>query len=179
VESLFDRRQSARAFSAGRAIVDAYNYERQQNWVGIMIAPSALREVRDVDFRNKCTTNAFNTEAFPDLDTLAWPACIQRCNRIPFHQQTWSPTPPDHDGFAIIPGNGTTDPPQMLSAVRKSREHLDWLRSVAPSPTEQMKYQKTGGWISEIEGALGSFTGNYESWKLKQAEIMSQFTEVK
>jgi hypothetical protein len=30
-------------FVAGKAIVDAYTFERQQDWVGVMLAPTTVR----------------------------------------------------------------------------------------------------------------------------------------
>jgi len=33
---------SESVFVAGRAILDAYNFEKKQNWLGIMLAPSAV-----------------------------------------------------------------------------------------------------------------------------------------
>ncbi len=166
-------------FVAGRAIVDAYNYERQQNWVGIMIAPSALRRVRDVDLRKRCTLNAFDTLNFADLDSLAWPSCIQHCAAIPFHGPRLPLVPPTHDGFAVIPGSGTTDPTRMFDAMRTTRERLDWLCSDAPSPAEQDKYQATIDWFANFEPGLGTLAGSYDAWKAAQAEFASQYREIK
>jgi hypothetical protein len=161
-------------FVAGRPIVEAHQYEQLQDWVGIMLSPSALRQARDVNFTNTCTLNAFGASDFSNLDVFAWPACIQHAQKIPFHRLPRSMGEHFHDGFAVVPGDGTTNPQVMLDAVRVTRERIDWLRSVAPSPAEQRKYYASSGWLSEIEGELGSFAPNYRAWKQRQDEIAAE-----
>jgi len=161
-------------FVAGRPIVEAHRYEQLQDWVGIMLTPSTLRQARDANFTSACTINAFAASDFSNLDVFAWPACIQHAQRIPFHPHPGSMGEYFHDGFAVLPGDGTTNPQGMLDAVKITRERVDWLRSVAPSPAEQKKYYASSRWLSEIEGKLGSFAPNYRAWKQRQDQIAAE-----
>ena len=47
-------------FVAGRAVIAAYEYERQQDWVGVMVAPNAVKQFPDIQDRCKL------------LERLAW-----------------------------------------------------------------------------------------------------------
>src|SRR5262245_14073421 len=38
-------------FVAGKPIVDAYRFETVQNWLGVMVAPSVLKKVPNLDKR--------------------------------------------------------------------------------------------------------------------------------
>jgi hypothetical protein len=156
-------------FVAGRPIVEAYKYEQAQDWVGIMLAPSVLEASRSVGLHNRCTTAAFQPSEYSRLETLVWPACIQRCTNIPFKQEG-SKAPYNYDGFAVIPGRGTTNPHEMSNAVSETRKRLDWLRTIAPSPVEQEKHRRTGQWLSDIEGKLSGYANSYELWKRSDRE---------
>ena len=46
-------------FVAGRAVIDAYHFEQAQKWVGVMVTPSALEQVRDLDSR--CRLEGFDS----------------------------------------------------------------------------------------------------------------------
>jgi hypothetical protein len=169
-------------FVAGKPIVEAYRYEQLQDWVGIMLTPSTLRQARDVDFAKICTLGAFGAPDFSNLDSFSWPACIQHAQHIPFHATPGATGEPFYDGFAVIPGDGTTRPGAMLDAVEVTEERINWLCSVAPSPAEQRKYAATSRWLSEIKGTLASFAPNYLTWKRNrddtEAELKRNWKEI-
>ena len=68
-------------FVAGSAVVEAYCYEKSQDW-----------EER-VALRGR----------------LPWPACLHVCHSIPFHSSNAFESS-SFDGFAILPTNHTEDP---------------------------------------------------------------------
>jgi hypothetical protein len=139
-------------FVAGRAVIDAYQFEQAQDWVGIMISPSALGRFKDLEAL--CLINwqkHASVEGFKDLTRrLQWAAFIQPCRSIPFHPSTPFDTPM-FDGFAIVPTSGVADPVALCESVTKATENLRWLRAIAPSPSAQRKYQSTLQWLSGIQ----------------------------
>jgi hypothetical protein len=138
-------------FVAGRAIIDAYQFEQLQDWIGMMIAPSARERVPDLEQR--CQLQGRTTvEAFREVEpNIQWPAFIQRCYNIPFHTEN----PFDissFDGFAVVPTNGLLEPVALRDSIQASIDRLSWLRAIAPTPGAQQKYQKTGAWLRTAQG---------------------------
>jgi hypothetical protein len=148
-------------FVAGRAVIDACQFEQAQDWVGVMVAPSALAHVRDLNTRCPQVQNYSGAE--DDIQKqLPWPAFIQPCHGIPFHAS--SPfDQPRFDGFAVVPTNGVPEPAPLSDSISSAIERLKWLRSIAPSPGAQEKYQATINWLSNIQ----SFWLNL-AWRQKQ-----------
>src|ERR1041384_2915036 len=138
------------AFVAGRAVIDAYTFEQAQDWVGVMIAPSALRRIPDADSR--CSlSGCSNSERFKELlERIEWPAFIHRCQSIPFHS-TATLNPQYFDGYAVVPTAGVMEPAAIRDAIGTAIERLDWLRSIAPSPQAQRKYQETIKWLGLVQ----------------------------
>ena len=134
-------------FIAGRALIDAYRFEDAQNWVGVMIAPSALRRVPDLG--DRCRLEEFATaqdpNSFKAIDTI-WPRVIQRCAAIPFHEAG----PSDFRGFAVVPTNEDTGPTANSEGISRAMQRLQWLESLAPTPAAQYKYKHTLVWLSRI-----------------------------
>jgi uncharacterized protein (DUF1330 family) len=145
-------------FVAGRAIVDAYRYEQRQDWVGVMITPSALKAR---DLRSQCTL-AVDGQLLANKGRLAWPLCIQHCQEIPFHSSVNLAATELQDGFAIVPGGGEADFPAMLATLRRVFDRVTWLKSIAPAPSAQRKYKTTIQWLSQI---IGFWNGQEEPWK--------------
>lgn len=135
-------------FVAGRALIDAYRFEEAQNWVGVMLAPSALRRVPDLG--DRCRLEEFATapdpKSFEHVDTI-WPRVIQRCAAIPFHEAGLS----DFRGFAVVPTNEDTGPTANSDGVSRAIQRLLWLESLAPTPAAQYKYKHTLVWLSRIK----------------------------
>lgn len=118
----------------GSAVIDAYRYEQRQDWVGIMIAPSAVDQLKDIG------SNCYGTAG-------KWSAFLQLYDRIPFH-----PSPNgnnDYFGFAVVPAtNGGAT--QICSTITRSIVLLKWMRAIAPSPDEQQKYLRAIDWLVPI-----------------------------
>lgn len=145
-------------FVAGRAIVEAYAFERAQDWVGIMLTPSALARIPDLPKRCelRCTQIGGNpTQVDP------WAAVIQPCHSIPFHSSLPASTA-SFDGFAIVPTNGYIDQPVALSYHLSESviPRLKWLRALAPDPDCQRKYQRTIEWLQGIETSWDELSGH-------------------
>lgn len=137
-------------FVAGRAIIDAYEYEQKQNWIGVMLAPSSVATIRDLSSR--CAPAVCNPR--PKAATLTprigWLTFVGPCPCIPFHV---TPNGPEYfDGFAVVPTIGALDPTKLGDNHATLIERLTWLRSVAPSPEAQRKYEQTREWLKLLRG---------------------------
>lgn len=139
-------------FVAGRAVIDAYQFEQLQNWVGIMVAPSAVESVPDLEAR--CITK--KSEEYEDLlpfhevePRLQWAAFVQRCRQIPFRGTAMQPE--TFDGFAVVPTSGEAEPSALRDSIKAAIDRLSWLRTIAPSPSAQRKYDQTIAWLSRIQ----------------------------
>jgi hypothetical protein len=132
-------------FVAGRAIIDAYQFEGEQDWVGIMLSPSVIRQFPDLGKR--CLLNDPHTDALLSelTNRLPWAAFVQPCGQIPFHGG------PDYHGFAIVPSNGGLDVAELRDSLLRSVASLQRLKSLAPSPQTQLKHQRTMNWLSQIQ----------------------------
>jgi hypothetical protein len=130
----------AGAIVAGSPIVEAFEYEKRQNWLGIMLCPSVLRANPELETRLGQPTREQDE---------GWAAWFLRCRlalmihhwtTIPFHGSFDVPTA--HDGFAVVPlradaqtRTGVVDSIQeTMAAARK-------LRFEAPDPVAQGKYR--------------------------------------
>jgi hypothetical protein len=122
-------------FVAGRALIEAYQWEQKQDWIGVMITPSALRAVPNMKKRcprpDNCDTSSINP----------WMEVIQHHPTIPFHSSVPYVTP-TFDGFALVPTKGES-PNHFWYNIQLSIERLESLRMTAPSPESQQKYQRT------------------------------------
>lgn len=128
-------------FVAGRAVIDAYRFEQQQDWIGVMIAPSALERVTDLDQR--CQLQGHTAvDAFRAIEPrIRWVAFIQHSYDIPFHGGGRL------DGFAVVPTNGLLDPVALRDSIKAAIDRLNWLRAIAPTPEAQEKYSRTTNWL--------------------------------
>jgi hypothetical protein len=141
-------------FVAGKALVDAYRFEQAQDWVGIMLAPSARTQIRDLDSRCKLEVNAFSTDYAKQLQQRAdWAAFVQDCFEIPFHSTVPLEDYKAYNGFAVVPTSGDSKPSAVRDSVSSSLQVLNWLKSVAPDPAAQAKYQRTITWLYAVSNA--------------------------
>ena len=102
----FRKAKADSAFVAGKAVIDAYNFEIKQDWVGIMLAPSALTRVPNLAERCKLENPGTQEGRRLIRANLPWSAFVQRYGLIPFHKVD----PFDDalfDGFAIRHGEET------------------------------------------------------------------------
>jgi hypothetical protein len=135
-------------FVAGRALIDAYEWERKQDWIGIMIAPSALKTVPNLEQLCLFSPERWKTQPDPDK---RWMQFIQRNTTIPFHSELPYEVL-SFDGFAVVPTKGNSAADISMSIERCSK-HLYWLRMIAPSPASQQKHIRTEGWLNGLSSS--------------------------
>jgi len=135
-------------FVAGKAIIDAYKFETAQDWVGIMLAPSAIAQVRDLAKRCEIPSDAnMSKKNLVALrKRLPWAAFVQETYLgIPFHD-----VDRPYFGFAVVPSDGNAEIPAILNSLTRSLEALDWLMSVAPDPSAQAKCHEARSWLAVV-----------------------------
>jgi hypothetical protein len=138
-------------FVAGRPVIEAYRFEQSQDWIGVMLAPSAVARVPDLSDRCRLPGDGV-TVSLGDVESrYPWPAIIQRCRNIPFHSS--NPFEPSvFDGFAVVPTTGELVAARIRDSIKTTMDRLSWLRVIAPTPASQRKYQLTSDWLHLIHG---------------------------
>jgi hypothetical protein len=148
--SYITEKTSRGTFVAGRAIIEAYHFEGAQDWIGIMLAPSVIQAVPDLKVR--CLyQDPYDLERWQALtERLPWAAFVQPCLEIPFRDAGKSVT--RYHGFAIVPTSGNTDPAALRDSLASTLDRLVWLKSLAPNPQVQAKYDRTHSWVLSNRG---------------------------
>ena len=149
--SVIVEKTSGGTFVAGSAVVEGYMYEKSQDWVGIMLAPSAVRANPDLAQRCNIGPTDVPEGRVALRGRFPWPACVHVCHRIPFHSSNEFESN-TFDGFAILPTNHTDDAEGIRDDLTWSLTQLLWLKALAPDPRAQQKYQQSHDWIGRAEG---------------------------
>jgi hypothetical protein len=134
------------SFVAGRAIIEAYQFEGKQDWVGIMLAPSVIRKVPNLADRCRVEDPHVARLMAELIERLPWAAFVQPCNEIPFHGSG------NYHGFAVVPTNGALDLAALRDSIYQSVKSLERLEALAPSPETQSKHHRSICWLSDIRG---------------------------
>jgi hypothetical protein len=145
--NVFRRSLEESVFVAGRAIVDAYHFERIQQWVGVMLTPSAVARIPDL--RQRCELSIHNQDLSIIRKQVRWAAYIQPWGGIPFRGVNANESDP-FDGFAVVPTTGAIELLSHHLMLDDIRESLAWLRSLAPSPQDQRKYSESMRWVDSV-----------------------------
>ena len=137
-------------FVAGRAVVDAYGFETAQDWVGVMVAPQAIRQIPDLKEQCRIVDGHSGRQT---INEQQFPLCtvLQPYSQIPFHRID-SFEPNNYNGFAIVPTDGSSEPARVRDSLSRSYEKLKWLEHLAPDPQTQRKFQNTSAWIYNLLG---------------------------
>jgi hypothetical protein len=142
-------------FVAGAALIDAYQFEQKQDWVGIMVTPSVITKVSKL--QNYCEIgHAGSDEAYQDiLQRCRWAAFVQRCDCIPFHPTIPNNItgPSNYDGMAVVPSDGNADPILLAQSLGRNLQKLNRLRAIAPDSSAQMKYARAIVWLQPVANA--------------------------
>lgn len=146
------------AFLAGPPILDAYYFEQQQDWIGALLAPSAIETVRELNLLQTCD---LTLRAPPGSyrEQLEWKGYLQACDSVPFHEP---PSPNLYKGLAVVPG-GSDDIEKLCESLDRSIEALNWMQAMAPSPKEQRKYQATTQWLKPAQREWSAYLGQYQT----------------
>jgi hypothetical protein len=149
------------AFLAGSPIVEAYDYEQRQDWVGMLLTPSALRQAADVDFSKTCTTSLQGIDGFAHIGKeLEWKAYLQRADVMFKGSHA-------HEGFAVVP-HAAPSLPGLAKNLNEILERLEWLKLLAPSPSEQSKYINSMRWLRGLRDTWQSRATEYLDWEKKR-----------
>lgn len=129
---------------AGPPIVEAYRYETQQDWIGVLVTPRLISMLPELvaysDFGNLRSPNA---DIFKEQ--IQWKLSLQRSQAVPFkgNQQ--------FNGLVVVPHSHTCiDSCHILVDLKEYQASLDGLLLIAPSPDAQQKYRKTSSFIENV-----------------------------
>lgn len=143
---------------AGPAFIEAYHFEKSQNWVGITLAPSVLREVPDLG--KKC---GFPVTVPPERglvfeDSLSWVMPLQPCHSIPWHSES-AQGKGTLDGFAVVPLSPGWNFDSLSVNLRRVKAYLRKQQLLAGSPGAQGKYDEPIHWINQLSLEWAAFLG--------------------
>ena len=136
---------------AGSAFIEAYRFEKSQNWVGILVAPSVLRFFpRLKELCATVPTHPLNSDQSYDFaQRLEWAMKVQPCHNIPWHV-TNSSAPAILDGYAVVPTSPDWGPIGMGPGLHGICDYLKNQRLLASDPSAQRKYDAPLEWISSL-----------------------------
>jgi hypothetical protein len=135
---------------AGRPIIEAHYYEAQLQWVGIILAPSVLRQMPELPTRGIVHGPRGNEEIDNYIARTAQEARVQPCDRIPVELSPGTSTS-YLEGFAVVPLGGNAQTPQDLKqCMSENLARLRWLKQLAPDPRSQAKYGNTIAWLQPL-----------------------------
>lgn len=143
------------AMIAGTPIVEAVEYEKKQDWIGIMLSPSVCKIHEKIRYLTYISRRRDVREIY---DNLSWSQYIQRYNDIPFENGSY-------DGFVIVP---VKEKPKNIALLQESlayyRAKLDELKLYAPTRSSQNKYLQTSAFAQEIYKRWESATVARRQW---------------
>jgi len=123
---------------AGRPIVEADFYQHAQDWVGIMLAPSVVRQDDNLSKNTILVRPEVGDTGERWYKRTALSVHLQRWPEIPFHSNS------PFDGFVVVPiRRGAFLPADMLQSLRETNEQLEKMRAAAPDPNSQRKYSES------------------------------------
>ena len=146
------------AFLAGPPILDAYYFEQQQDWVGVLLAPSALETVRELNLLQTCDLTLTAPPASYGKQ-LEWKGYLRAADKVPFHAP---PTPNFYKGLAVVP-EGSDDLEKLCESLDRSIKALNWMQAMAPSPKEQRKHEATIDWLTKAREGWNVYLGHHRA----------------
>jgi hypothetical protein len=153
-------------FVAGKAIVEACQFEAAQDWVGIMLAPSIAQAVPDLFTRSRYA-DPINSALMSDLiQRLDWAAFVRPC-RVPFHPTEAKAN--EHEEFAIIPSYGIAEFGALRDCAAAALDRMAGLKSVAPTPSAKAKYSRSIFWLSQVRSEWSMAAMRVETAEVKRA----------
>jgi hypothetical protein len=116
---------------AGTPIVDAYHFENEQGWVGVMLSPRIMKE-----------SNA-------NIESLLNQRLLEPYALIPFGKSDdYRGT---YDGYVVVPrATAANEPNEVFRGLGKYFEALQRLKLAAPDTRSQRKYKATMEWVSPL-----------------------------
>jgi hypothetical protein len=156
--SYFRHPRDGSVFVAGSPIVEAHYREESQEWLGITLCPSAIKEYHDrtgMALELELRLNAVADEEHVRELHARFPFArfLQPCNAIPTKDGRGGVEMVD--GFAIVPVLTTpADDPGRFPALYMCRIILQKMRLEAPDARSQAKYERTASFLGAVEMSL-------------------------
>lgn len=156
---------------AGMPIVDAYQYEQKQDWVGVILSPSALKN--NAEYLEKSNFDKCNSieDARAFGDNQPWPFLVKRYHVIPFHNPN-DFVDNSFDGYVVVPQLPPRSLPTLvLKDLEQYLEKLDALKLLAPTPSAQRKYMMTSNWIRDVVKKLEHISSWWKALEKEEAKL--------
>jgi hypothetical protein len=143
------------AIVAGRPIVEAFEREQKQDWVGITLAPSVVRHLpmlaEKTTLFNKC-------ESYDQIKAirarLPWVMHLRNYQSVPLHTQRLD-EPDSMVGYAIIPvQGGIRSPIEWLKRADELRRAIVRMLELAPDGASQRKCRRLQEFVNDAFGHL-------------------------
>ena len=136
---------------AGSAFIEAYRFEKVQNWVGILVAPSVLRFFPQFTERCAAIPNLFVDPQVRDnlAERLDWAMKVQPCHAIPWHTENILGME-SLDGYAVVPTSPEWTVNGMGPGLDSVCEYLKRQRLLAGNPQAQRKYDAPREWLQSL-----------------------------
>jgi hypothetical protein len=127
---------------AGRPLVEALQWEHQQDWVGITLAPSVTRRHHE-ELIKLCTKDGQDF-----TDRFRWAIHLHQHNQIPFQSNGSSGSA--YVGFAVVPFTGAMGSQEFAAKLDEMTSDLWSMRFLAPDPTSQQKCQAAIDFLHKV-----------------------------
>lgn len=138
---------------AGTPIIEAYEWEGKQGWIGILVRPDELGKQK-LD----AASNDPNRMGPLDLRLARhekWPIMVERAYAVPIRENRCTHTYTEECHYAVVPTRkDDASPSQVLESVREAHDLLRSMKCAAPKDA-QAKYRATLSWYAELESNLG------------------------
>jgi hypothetical protein len=137
-------------FVAGRPIVEAYEFEQRQKWVGVMLTPSVL--VAQPKLAGWCALPRASSTIDKFRARLPWIALVRRYKTIPCDDGPY-------DGFAVVPTPQPAEAMEVDAYLKTCERKVDILKRLAGTHAAQQKYVETDKWLSTLRADWKSVSG--------------------
>jgi len=145
----FDSKDGHLMFS-GAPIIDAVEYEKEQSWIGILLTPSVLAHIPQIQKLNYIPLKIDQENVHELYSKLPWPLLIWRHEKIPFRNRNTS-IDRLFAGIIVVPSPANCETPkEFVTGLKEYIRKLQELKLLAPYPETQQKYIATMICIEQI-----------------------------
>jgi hypothetical protein len=134
---------------AGRPIIDAHHYESQLQWIGVMLTPSVVEHVPDIELQ----TSFARAQSVAPASRFAAAAIalqLQKYDSIPLESSPGHSEP--FEGYAVVPLSPTAASlVALLESLEEIRLKLEHLKQRAPNSRSQIKYRNSLEWLETVK----------------------------
>jgi hypothetical protein len=140
---------SGGAVIAGRPIIEAHHYESQQQWIGVMLAPSVWRHMPDLFSLPPIAAKHQDETSSEYFRRMYRQARLQLCREIPLHPAGGSLA--YFHGLAVVPTSPAWNEIKHTEAdLEEVLGWLDRLKFLAPDARSQAKYTNAIRFLGDI-----------------------------